>query len=220
MLQRIGRKPAKEGTTVAAISEVQWARIYACIWSDPTLQQAFEVDPKKAIFPLRTTFQIDPNDTLMDLSYNYDPVWKLLKDPARTDTELKEVITSGKLNGKEVRLSASVFTTPDGSSIPLPQDADPNAISIANWTRIYAYIAYQETINGNPYCRALFESDPAKCTQLIVTDLKKPPYSVTITYTKLLNLGAPPNIPLPDTLKAIRNGADIKNSRYMPNFCT
>jgi hypothetical protein len=82
---------------VAKVSDVQWPRLYACVWADSTktLQTAFEGAPKKAIDPLRTKFGIGPDDTLLDLNSSYDPVATWLSDPKRIRKDLEDTITNG-----------------------------------------------------------------------------------------------------------------------------
>jgi len=187
--------------------------MYACVWSDPTKRTDFEKNPKKAImgkFP-----GIVASDTVLDLSWPYDPVATWLKDKASTD-ELLNVVKTGSTSSGQ-KLSAPVFTF-QGWSTPLPQGGDPAAISLENWTRIYAYIWYQSK-TGNSTPKGNFEKDPFSALPPIVADLKNPPYSVTITYTKLLNLGPPPTIFPPDTLMSICNDADAKKYRHKPNLC-
>jgi hypothetical protein len=200
------------------VSDAKWASIYACIWSDQTkaLQDAFEKDPKTTVV---AKFQVGANDTLLDLtSYDQDPIAGQLRDPHRTESELTEVIKSLTLYGQAVQIRNPVFTPPTGTGkpIPLPQDADPNAISVANWTRIYAYIWLQE--KKNPGYRKLFEADPLKGVQQIVPDMKNT-FKVTITYQKLLNLGDPPNLPTSDTLDGICKDMDAKKYRHKPHLC-
>jgi len=199
------------------VSDLKWARIYACVWLDQALQNAFEKDPKTTVV---ANFQVNPSDKLLDLTgYDYDPIANQLRDPHTTDTALTEVIKSLTFNGQTVQLRNPMFTPPTrtGTPIPLPQDADPNAISLADWTRIYAYIWLKE--KNNPGYRNLFEGDPLKGVQQIVPDMKNT-FKVTITYQKLLNLGDPPKLPTSDTLHDICNDVmDAKKYRHKPHLC-
>ena len=196
---------------MALVSDAQWARIYACAWAGSLKKADFEKDPKTTVVG---QFGIVSSDTLIDLNYAYDPVATWLSDPKRTQVELTTVIQNGSIPGGKT-MSAPTFTFPDGTSIPL-QPGD-GSITLADWTRMYAYIWLQERFNKNLGCRALFEADPLKGVQQIVLDMKNT-FGVTITYTKLLNLGPAPTT-IPDRLTDICKDSDAKKYRHKPGLC-
>jgi len=197
-----------------AVSDVQWARMYGCVWSDQNLQALFEVDPKKAIDLRRTKLHIGANEPLLDLGWPYDAVANWLSDSTRTPGELEAVIRSGSIPSGE-NLSAPEFKPPTGKGQPTKLPPGDGAISLPDWTRIYAYIWYQSK-TGNPGLRGQFESDPATALPAIVAGIQNM-VGYKINYSKLLNLGAPPHIP--DKLTDICDADDAKKYSFMPCFC-
>lgn len=204
-----------------AITPTQWARIHAKAWCESkqpnptTFQDDLERDPAKAIFAVSSQFGISRADKIIDLDYDSDPVARQLRDSA-TPALLLQVIRDGMLNGHHLSGGSWIRPNPQ-EEITLPERAVNPAVSLEDWTRIYAYIWYQYLFNGDKNTRAQFEKDPASVLQAIV-DAIKASYGVTIAYTpgdRLLDFGLPPTKDDdPTVLSNIENAWDAKQYRY------
>ena len=209
-----------------AITPTQWARIFAKAWYEstqgkPAFQEKLEHDPANAIDDaVRKQFGISRVAKIIDLDYDYDPVAQQLRDSATPDLLLK-VIKDGELNGNQMSGGTWIRPNPQ-EEITLPESAVNQAMSLADWTRIYAYIWYQYLKKDDVDTRATFEKDPASALTQIVDDINKN-YGGAIGHKKgdrLLDLGLPPHKDKePTMLKSIQDAEDAKQYRHIPKWC-
>jgi hypothetical protein len=207
------------------MSATQWARVFAKAYLENDFKTTLEIDPFAAVNQVRDSFGIDPHAKLMDiayLAYSYptgypDSVATLLSAifQGSTEEQLKEVFTSKTPFGREIALPSGEWIEPAGRITHLVPNRD--AISLADWMRIYAFMWHQVRFRSNPGIKDEFEMDPAKALEdSIIPKLNAVPDAPPITYdyqkTPLFTVGAAPEDP--ETLKEITKDAKAKGYRF------
>jgi len=210
---------------IPVIDEYTWARIVAKAYLDTSdFKSVLETDPAAAVSRTRLEnpeFKIPPDPVkLMDLTYSYDgppdSVAKLLIAifQGTTEAQLKGLYTSGELDGQPMELPCGEWINPAGPKRLFEHAKE--AVSLADWMRIYAYIWYQMRF-GQPQppppdnIRLRFEKNPA---QTLDKEIAGP---LKLTYAPgkpLFTLGDPVPDSSPWKLTDIRDDAGAKNFRH------
>jgi hypothetical protein len=228
--------------TIPVIDEKTWARIVARAYVNPPPNPPYGPPPNPPFHDFRDKLQKDPKAAvdeargasdlpgiiipnpvrLMDLYYSYstpanpDPIADLLTaifQGSPTADVLSEIFTKGTLFGQRVELPCGEWIHPKGTRTLFEHATD--ALSLADWMKIYAYIWHQIRFMHNTTIQEAFEEDPALTLKNnIVPNLtlsKAYDYQKTALFT--LGDNSPPYAS-PETLTDIRNDPGARNYRH------